>query len=272
VSGSHTYVAKALPANHRLSDGERPQVAPRDWRPGMPVAAYGRAGSVGLFVRMSVGSAGNQRPVNGFVSASHVLDWCGGGSNEKSTGNPVFCPGPPYGNRRARDQIGMISDYIRLVPKARPPTPNDADIALVELEEQTAPIGNNVPNPRDVRDLSSSIIGVIAESNLKDAKGAKVFKCGAGSGFTSGFIADVGLDKYVLMPDDKEYLMTRCVIVRAGPGEGIFSQPGDSGALVYDGAGTAVGFIVGGSPDETIVHPAEPCLQLMGVEVWKPPG
>jgi hypothetical protein len=208
--------------------------------------------------------------MNGFVTASHVADWGGGNSSDKSTGKAVFCPGPPYGARRARDQIGMIRDYIRLVPAGKPPMPNDTDIALVELEQQTVVVSNNVPRPNEPRESFIAVRTVMKEKDLKAAIGLEVFKCGAGSGFTAGVLSNVAEDKFVLLPDDNEYLMTGCIIVKSKEDRGIFSQPGDSGAVVYDGSGAAVGFIIGGSSEETILHPVEACLDLMDVKPWAP--
>jgi hypothetical protein len=235
----------------------------------MPIGAGGQAGSVGLFVALNKGRSGGRNEVCGFVSASHVVDWNG----TATRGKPVFCPGAPYAYRRIKNQIGIIEDSISLVPSdSRNPVSNEADVALVEMVRQTESVSNYVPDPRDIRAPYITIKTIIQEAHIKEFIGREVFKCGAGSGFTVGVLVDVALNRFVRMPynDNGEYFMTGCLIVRSKPGQSGFSQPGDSGAVVYDESGSALGFVVGGSKLETILHPAERCLHAMDATVWIP--
>jgi hypothetical protein len=230
-------------------------------RPGLSISHFsGFAGSLGCLV--------SRDDYLGVLGASHVL----GMNNTASEGDPILHPGNPDGPAVAENKLGTLVSYRLLVhyqsTLAKVTIANTADAALVRiLDEDRCPTVNWVPNPKDPEERRISIKGIVSAEQLFEHLGAPMYKLGRTSGFTRGTLEYSNVQRYpIRLPDGKVYIYEDIACIKTTEGSS-FSEPGDSGSLVYTEEGLGIGLVIGGSNQYTFVSPLSACLREMKAQL-----
>jgi hypothetical protein len=189
------------------------------WSVGHP---HTTAGTIGAFVHVDDDSGVH------LLSCNHVLADC----NRGKIGDSILQPGRLDRGKEPNDVIGSLSHVRRLTRS----DPNLFDIALCRLSE------NMSCQPRRLGD-SAELAGVASDPTAEVNK--EVQKLGRTTGHTWGHISAFGLlIPEVLLPNGSSVAFDQQFEIegRNGP----FSDPGDSGALVYNEDNVGVGILNSG--------------------------
>lgn len=204
-------------------------------------------GTLGCFVQKKRGSSDLF-----LLSCTHVL----APYNIGSFGDPIFQPG---GSVSLDDKVALLEDFIKLAPKKE--TSLDAAIAKIICRDTLTYINDNYKSIAIRKHYTRRKF-----RKLQQKKDVKVFKIGAATNTTSGLVAVDRVSNW--MGDD-------LIVIASEDKSKPFSIGGDSGSLVYDENGRAVGLVVGGcNPDVfpvkdqiTYVLPIEPILNQLDVRL-----
>jgi len=205
----------------------------------------------------------------GFVSSGHALSLWGRGSSS----DVILSPGAPDAFRSLRNSIGHLYDFTILVPanEEQGSLYNEADLAFVILNHDINDegcFGNVVPAPSDPDRTNITLKSVLNEVDLFDYINRPVFKIGRTSGLTSGSLSIVALSGIpIIGADRRDYIFTNCALVESTSADAPFSRPGDSGAVVYTENGIAIGTVVAGNDQNTIIQPLSRGLRILGLEM-----
>lgn len=162
------------------------------------------------------------------LASGHVLSPPGA-----VVGDGVLQPAPADAGTLPRDRVGRLARVVRPDVRRR----NRVDAGLAELDEGVATDARRLPG-----------LGRLAGRRVPPLLGGEVvFKVGRTSGVTRGRVSAVEVD-------DLAVLFRRCgaavfdgVFEVEMDGGGVFSKPGDSGALVVDEERRAVGMVLAGN-------------------------
>jgi hypothetical protein len=214
------------------------------------------SGTLGCFVRQRT-----QTDVL-MLSCNHVMAEC----NRGSIGDSICQPAIVDGGNAQIDQIALLKQFIPLKPCEQGITPVDAAIASVE---QTA--------IADVTQLAhgKTLQGLLTLEELAQDLPLPVLKLGKQTGLTRGIMKDFGIRRLVPYGIDLTCDYSNLVAIE-GIRDRSFSQPGDSGSLIYDAEGYAVALLIGGTdvggdnnrgityatPIDAVVHELEVELAL----------
>lgn len=233
--------------------------------PGASIGNFrGYPGSIGAVVR----PRGGRGDWIGVTSASHVL----GRANLANRGDEILAPGHPDGPRSKIAICGRLHDYTLLTHFSRSVLGDNylccSDLAVVRLDEECEhekPKRTLVVDPKNP-DKRVPLKGTLSVADSIDHIGAFVTKVGRTSDVTHGTLDLVGLQRQAIqLPDGRIYLYSDVLAIQGTDGD--FSQPGDSGALVYTDSMLALGFVIGGVGNITFVSPIETCLADHNVEI-----
>jgi hypothetical protein len=211
----------------------------RPLTPGFSIGITGETGTLGCFVRLKHDPDGIY-----ILSNSHVL----AGSGLAAVGTEIVQPGP---NDGAGESIGKLAGSIPFDFQAG--FVNLCDAAIAKIVAGGAP---SVAIPE---------IGVPKTEPVELVRGMTVQKTGRTTGHTIGTVRDVDYRTFMNYPR---------------PGGGFaaagfrsqvlcerYSDAGDSGSLVCDGAGNAVGLHWCGSASASIFSPIRFVLEGLGAEL-----
>lgn len=209
----------------------------------------------------------------------------GANSNDAQIGDPYLQPGPYDGGTVQNDTIGKLLRFVpiefgedssscgaakfwsgifnipakwfsrktRLKPVIYSPAYNRVDGAIIEVDEN---------------DVKSEIVGVGIPKGVREAQLDMLVQksgrttCHVIDGTITGVDATIGPISYG--PGKSAYFTDQIIISKEG-----FSAGGDSGSLVLDMDGYAVGKLFAGSAEEniTIANPIQIYLDLLDVEM-----
>lgn len=217
------------------------QARRRPLEPGQQVgmADKGFVGTLGCFARDKDGNLG-------VVSNAHVL----ADSGLAQIGHPF---GQPYGG--PADRVGVLTRWLLPVPGV----PGIADAAFARLDRTTALTGYSGA-------LGGSIRGArpLAASDL----GREVVKGGRTTGASLGKITVVELDGVAVGYPQGTLSFNDAIEITGGPNSD-FSAPGDSGSMILDRDGYAIGLLwaggIAGGVDYTYACPLKRTLDALGV-------
>ena len=234
-------------------------------QPGASIGHYaGFAGTLGCLVQVR----DRGKSWVGAMGASHVLANSGSGES----GDAVLCPCPPDGRRVMGSQIGTLENSSILVHHKEAGGPgratNTEDAAVVRfLDQSVSPQANLVPDPEEPRSKRLRITGHVAAAEWQKYVGKQVYKFGRTTGFRRGWFDGITTESHsIRLPDNRIYFYQATMMV-TNDGKRAFSEPGDSGALVYATDGTAIGLVIGASAELTYVSPMFACLEAMNAEL-----
>src|SRR5256712_2836605 len=214
------------------------------------------AGTLGVLARRS------GRPV--ILSNNHVL----ANQNAARVGDPILQPGPADGGR-LQDTIARLVDFVpiqfherRLGPLGRLLA---ALFALVGLSVKRLPTGQAnlvdaaVAEPIDAGSVARGILGIGRVTRTRDAElGMRLRQSGRTSGITEGRVT--ALDATV----EVDYGGQAAGLRRQGASQPL-SQGGDSGSLVVDESGRAVGLLFAGGATTTLINPIAAIAHFLDV-------
>ena len=164
------------------------------------------------------------------LSNNHVL----ANENRGVEGDPILQPGRYDGGKEDKDVIARLDSFVKV--QAEETNSVDAALAL----------------PYDPRDVTPDIlnIGRIRGTRAADLE-EKVMKSGRTTRVTNGVVKDVSATLRVGCATGS-YLFTDQMIIEGD--KGAFSGGGDSGSLIVDYQGSAVGLLFAGSPFFTVAN------------------
>ena len=216
-----------------------PPIYHRKVRPAMGGLSIGHyaitAGTLGCLVRRG--------PDTLILSNNHVL----ANENRGVAGDPILQPGRFDGGKEDKDVIARLDSFVTVQAEET----NSVDAALA------------LPfNPRDVTpDILN--IGRIRGTRAADLE-EKVMKSGRTTRVTNGVVTDVSATLRVGYATGS-YLFTDQMVIQGD--KGAFSAGGDSGALIVDYQGSAVGLLFAGSPFFTVANKIGNVETALGVKV-----
>jgi hypothetical protein len=203
----------------------------------------------------------------GVTSAAHVLSI----TNTADRGDPIIAPGHPDGPKSNANRCGSLARFIYLThfkDLKGANLLNCQDVALVQIAEEyegEIPDVTWVIDPQTERPMR--LQGIIGQDALFDHSGETIYKVGRTTDLTQGTLDLVGLQRQAIqLPDGRLYIYTDVMTVER-MGSKAFSEPGDSGALVYTADGRAIGFVIGGTDQTTFVSPIDACLREIEAEI-----
>jgi len=206
------------------------------------------AGTLGAFVRNPAGD-------NMILSNNHVL----ANENAAMNGDAILQPGPFDGGQDPADRIATLASFIQLDFQQ----PNRVDCATALLDEGVQFDSINL-------DILGQLTGV--RQNDLDVR-ENVSKIGRTTGATRGAVTAIELDNVVINYDRGDATFNGQVEIE-GAGTEPFSQGGDSGSLIIDSAGRAVGLLFAGSSSGgtngrglTYANPIQVVLQTLNVTI-----
>lgn len=226
------------------------QARSRPLRPGYSVAHRGQtAGTIGAFVIRH----GDSNPR--LLSNAHVLTAGFSTTDDDS----ILQPGPSDGGQKSADVIGSLAGFGLLQSDG-----NTVDAAVASIDDQYVPTEHSLPkigrmtgswgaSPSDFESLTADAMGVR--------------KVGRTTDLTSGYITAI-IDA---LPVDYGFgairRFNRVIEVQGTGSTPMFSQGGDSGALVVDNEAKAVGLLFAGDSEATYLNPIEFVLSALNVQL-----
>jgi hypothetical protein len=213
------------------------------------------SGTLGCFVRKETDAEALY-----LLSCTHVLAPLA----ENIFGEPIF---QPEKSGSINNQIASLNEYIPLTPYSMDSTiiALDAAIAKVTCPETL----NYAQNPN----TSIVINGHYAEETLPTLGGSTVIKIGSTSQRTVGFIQGSGLRLPLRYTYPNTFHTFQCcyqnlISIKSKEPDVPFCKEGDSGSLLHDQDGYAVGLIIGGSASGIgYALPIEPILNRLGIQL-----
>ena len=216
-----------------------PPIYHRKVRPAMGGLSIGHyaitAGTLGCLVKRGTDTL--------ILSNNHVL----ANENRGVQGDPILQPGKFDGGKEDKDVIAQLESFVK-----------------VEAEE-TNTVDAALGLPYDVRDVTPEILNI---GRLRGTRAAdldeKVMKSGRTTRVTNGVVQDISATLRVGYATGS-FLFTDQMIIRGD--KGAFSAGGDSGALIADYQGNAVGLLFAGSPFFTVANKIENVQTALRVKV-----
>lgn len=246
-TGKIRFLGFAIPAAIEPQDDqvENRKVRMRPAQPGVSIGHYRvTAGTMGALVR------GDFPGGAAILSNNHILANGTSGSDGRAfAGEPVMQPAP-YDSGGRQDVIARLYKYSPLLPQKGksmgPVNRIDAALAL----------------PVDLEVVASPVLGLGPVSGTARVfPGETVFKSGRSTGVTSGPVTSVSTTLQV-ENDGKNYIFEDQI------GTSAKSGGGDSGSLVVNRYGKAVGLLFAGSDQYTYVNPINRILEYFGVSLY----
>ncbi len=203
-----------------------PPIYHRKVRPAMGGLSIGHyeitAGTLGCLVKRGQDTC--------ILSNNHVL----ANENRGVAGDPILQPGRFDGGKEDKDAIARLDSFVTVQAEET----NTVDAALAV--------------PFDPRDVTPDIlnIGRVRGTRAADLE-EKVMKSGRTTRVTNGVVTDVSATLKVGYATGS-FLFTDQMVIQGD--KGAFSAGGDSGALIVDYQGNAVGLLFAGSPFFTVAN------------------
>src|SRR5262249_54281669 len=178
------------------------------------------------------------------LSNNHVL----ANSNNAQLGDPILQPGPYDGGTVATDTIARLSRFVPIQFSTPTSTPlNFVDAALAQ--------GNFEQVSREIYWIGY-VRGAVAP-----AIGVTVQKTGRTTNYTTGRITTVNATVDVNYGGGKVARFVQQIVTTN------MSAPGDSGSLILDLSGQAVGLLFAGSSTVTICNDIRYVQSMLGIRI-----
>lgn len=246
------------------------------WRPLQPGVSIGHykitAGTLGAIVY------DNKTKEPWILSNNHVLANSTNGSDGRaSVGDPIYQPGP-YDGGTENDQVAVLAKYI---PMIKTTTQADCQIAkgverflngmiglsghdysvqLFKNQRAANKVDCALARPVNRNLVKDEIVGIGQIKGTAQAKvGDKVRKSGRTTGLTTGEIIAVDAVLQVKVGERDSALYEEQIVTSN------MSQGGDSGSLVLNEKGEAVGLLFAGSDKATICNRIDLVLKELDV-------
>lgn len=221
----------------------------RKFRPAFGGVSVGHfritAGTLGTCCYDSAGFPG--KPARTYIlSNNHVL----ANSNAASIGDPILQPGPFDGGTFPADVIARLSRFvpIKFIQAGQPVPLNFVDAAVAEGQ---------------FHDLDRRIywVGDLTGINAAPTVGGVLQKTGRTTNWTTGRITNINATVDVNYGGSRVARFAQQILTTD------MSAGGDSGSLVADLAGRAVGLLFAGSTQVTVINRITLVQNLLGIRV-----
>ena len=247
-TGAIRLLGYALPAP-AAPPGEEVEFRKQKVRPAPPGVSIGHyrvtAGTMGALVK------GDFPGGVAILSNNHILANATDGHDGLSrAGDPVLQPGP-YDGGVPEDIIARLHAYSPLLPEKKGGSPrfNRVDAALA------IPVETGL--------VKAPVLGLGPVYRTAPARpGLPVFKSGRSSGVTSGSVFSLASTIRV-DGEEKKYVFEDQIGLSAK------SDPGDSGSLVVNQFGRAVGLLFAGSERQSFANPISSVLEYFRVDLYR---
>lgn len=214
------------------------------------------------------------------LSNNHVLaNSTDGRDGRAKIGDPIYQPGPHDGGKREH----LIGHLHRFIPLSREyGTSGCPQAASIEkfankciktvrpqyrmvLQRHSAQ-GNLVDaalaRPVDPKAITPEILDIGPVKGVREAQvGMKLVKSGRSSGFNSAEVKVVSTMMRVALSSQESVMFEDQIVT--GP----MASPGDSGSLVLDTEGYAVGLLFAGSDSASVVNRIQNVTELLDIEL-----
>ncbi|MDQ2078856.1 hypothetical protein RA307_01570 [Xanthobacteraceae bacterium Astr-EGSB] len=186
--------------------------------------AKGQAGSIGLFVSSPGGV--------GVLSNSHILARCG----RARRGDSIYAP--HHTDFRSPPKVALLREFCSLIQDDAVPF----DAAFATLIDGVVHSGNKIPTG-----LPGGGKRIVAARSKPEPGRLKVSKIGRTSGHTTGIFSAVGVSPTLEYAGLGEVKLTGMLEILWDRPDKAFSQPGDSGSVVFrPDTMEAIALVVGG--------------------------
>lgn len=212
----------------------------RPARPGCSIGFQLEAFGGSLLMAGTLGAVVTDGTTRFILSNNHVL----ADENALAAGALIYQPGLLDHGDPATDAIARLSRFTPLTAAG----PNHLDCAIAEILA-----------PESVTARVMAKVGKLASAQpIPVVEGMTVAKVGRGSGYTTGKVVDVSAT-LTLGYDLGDLTFVDQVLIRGA--SGMFSEYGDSGALVVDAASDrGAGLLIGGSGEFSVANHLEDVL------------
>jgi hypothetical protein len=201
------------------------------------------AGTLGAWVHR-----GDGQPL--ILSNNHVL----ANSNAAKLGDSIVQPGPSDDPAKRGGVVGALDGFVYLRK-----TRNQVDAALASVQDRFAPDDLSIPQIGRVPGYYSGPIGEVA--------GLSVQKTGRTTGHTRGRVTTITVNLPVDYGDPGRPRIVRFEqALEISSGNKPFSDGGDSGSLITDGDGWAVGLLFAGDAEATFANHIPGVLDALKVD------
>lgn len=236
----------------------------RPARPGLSIGHYQvTAGTFGAVVY----DAKSNAPL--ILSNNHVLaNSCNGRNRRANLGDPILQPGSYDGGTLASDLIGNLERYIPLsftalqtdLAVAAAVRARWRTLAEAPTEAMTNLVDAAVAKPVRPDLIDPDILGIGPVTGTAPGElDLQVQKSGRTTGYTTGIILIRNVVMRVDYGDAGVCIFTNQLV------SDIKSGPGDSGSLVLDLQGRAIGLLFAGGDGITVLNPIADVLQQLGI-------
>lgn len=232
-----------------------------------------QTGTLGCFVR-KIGQPNDLY----LLSCAHILTHR---SDDSRIGDLIIQPGIRDGGSSTSDNaIASLQEFVTLeacdppsdaFPHAAPDRESPIDVAIAKLNAGIEIASLNSAGGEHI------IRGTRTDSDLleKGLESCQVFKRGRATGLTRGTINSIRQKRYIRYWGRMVCWYSSLLAIEGIEDEDQpFSQPGDSGAVVFDEEGCVIGLLIGGTQTGgknerglTYALPIEPVLERLGVEI-----
>lgn len=198
--------------------------------------SIGSGGTAGAVVKRIY----NRKSLYYILSNNHVL----AGINKAPLGTPILHPSPHDGGIYPYDMIATLSRYIpiRFMNKYRYPE-NKVDCAIAKIQDASIICENYLPSG-----ITYAYIG------------QQVKKVGRSTGLTTGrIISTCATIKVAYDNPDKKALFKNQIVTNS------MSEKGDSGSLLVDKSGKALGLLFSGTEKITLFNRISDVLSALNV-------
>lgn len=220
----------------------------RRQRPLVPGCSVGHykvgAGTLGAFVRSDEGQVQ-------MLSNNHVL----ANVNIASEGDVILQPGVQDGGITPTDVVGSLNKFHLLQASG-----NRVDAAVANVDAACLPSDFSLPV---IGRLKGVFTGQLADLTGQTGQPGPLQKVGRTTDHTTGYITALGIRNLPVKYGQRTLWFDDVVEVAAN--DGYFSAPGDSGSLVVDMDGNAVGLLFSGTAESTYFNPILPVLEALKV-------
>ena len=253
---------------------EERQKSRRPAPPGISIGHYrSTAGTFGALVRDK--STGQVL----ILSNNHVMaNTSDGRDGRAGRGDPILQPGPFDGGKEA-DMLARLERFAPLLREESYPACTLSSwlgrlvnlkflqerrgyrLQLVKLDEKGNLLDAALARPLDTAQVKDEVLGLGRVKGMAEARiEERVFKSGRTTGVTSGRVKVLDASVWVQISANSRVLMQDQLITE------VMGQPGDSGSLVLNEKGGAVGLLMAGSEVVTIMNKASHIAALLNIQ------
>jgi hypothetical protein len=208
-------------------------------------------GTIGCFVRR-----GTKGPF--ILSNNHVV----AGENRGKSGDRILQQGgAAFANNLL---VAKLADFVKIKFSPFGAQPPDATVVFNDVDAGLAALGNGIAGTNAYLPVRT---GVTAPKSIGKAKhDDSVLKVGRTTGLTHGHVTSVATIVGPIAYDGKPAWFRNSIEIEGDNGSK-FSDHGDSGSAIVNGAGELVGLLYAGNGTQTYACPIDAVVTALGIKL-----